>query len=162
LKNRRGNAVLEVAMWMPFLLLLISGTIQFGRITYLNYVLQKIVYSAARNLSAQQNLNLCDTADAVTQAALTNAITDPGSGEPLVLNLSSDMLSVTTRCVDSTGAVGDCSVEGCNGITGAQRPDYVTVAMPNGYTVPLRIPFILLDPVVLRPSVTVPFGGSKL
>ena len=81
MKNRRGNAVIEVAMWIPFLLLLIGGTVQFGRITYLNYVLQKIVYTAARNLSVQQNLNLCDSADAVIQAVLTNAVTDSSTGQ---------------------------------------------------------------------------------
>jgi len=161
LKNRRGNAVIEVAMWIPFLLLLIGGTVQFGRITYLNYVLQKIVYTAARNLSVQQNLNLCDSADAVIQAVLTNAVTDSSTGQPLVLNLTGDMLTVTTRCL-TAGTLGDCSTSGCGGVTGAQRPDYITVTLTDGYTVPLRIPFRLVSPIVLRPSITVPFGGSKL
>jgi Flp pilus assembly protein TadG len=162
MRRKRGNAVLEVAMWMPVLLLLISGMIQFGKITYTQYVLQKIVYTAARTLSVQQNVNFCDAADATIQAALTAAVNDPATGEPLVLNLTSDMLTVTTRCLDSTGAIGDCDVSGCGGLTGAQRPDFVTVAMTNGYTIPLRIPFIQLDPVQLRPSITVPFEGSKL
>jgi Flp pilus assembly protein TadG len=161
-KHRRGNAALEVALWMPVLLLLISGMIQFGKITYTQYVLQKIVYTAARSLSVQQNVNFCDPADPATQAALTAALNDPATGNPLVLNLTSDMLTVTTRCFDSTGAISDCDVSGCDGLTGAQRPDFVTVAMPGGYTIPLRIPFVQLDPVQLRPSITVPFGGSKL
>jgi Flp pilus assembly protein TadG len=161
-RRRRGNAVLEVAMWMPFLMLLVSGLITFGRITYLNYVLQKIVYTAARTVAAGQNLNFCDTADPVAAAALSNAVNDPATGEPLVTALTSDMLVVTTRCYDANGVLGDCDVAGCTGLTGAQRPDFVTVGMPNGYTIPLRIPFIQLDPVLLRPSITVPFGGTKL
>ncbi len=162
-RSKRGSALIEVAMWMPFLMLLISGMIQFGKITYLNYSLQKIVYTAARSLSLSQNLNLCDTADPATQAALTNAINDPATGEPLIANLTSDMLTVTTRCADpATGAIGDCDVANCGAIAGPQRPDFITIAMPNGYAVPLRIPFVLFDPVVLRPSITVPFGGSKL
>ena len=40
--------------------------------------------------------------------------------------------------------------------------DFVTVAITNGYSFPLRIPYINLDPVLLRPSATSAFGGSKL
>jgi len=160
--RRRGNTVLEFAMWMPVLLLLISGMIQFGKITYTQYVLQKIVYTAARTLSVQQNLNFCDAADPATQAALAAAVNDPATGSPIVLDLTSDMLTVTTQCLDATGAIGACDVSGCDGVTGAQRPDFVVVGLASGYTIPLRIPFIQLDPVVLRPSITVPFGGSKL
>lgn len=149
-------------MWMPFLMLLVSGLITFGRITYLEYVLQKIVYTAARTLAVGQNLNFCDGADPAVAAALANAINDPATGEPLVIALTSDMLVVTTRCYDANGALGDCDVSGCAGLTGSQRPDFITVGMPNGYTIPLRIPFIQLDPVRLRPSITVPFGGTKL
>jgi Flp pilus assembly protein TadG len=160
--KRRGNAVLEVAMWMPVIMLLITGMITFGRITYLNYVLQKIVYTAARTLAVSQNLNFCDPADPVAQAVLNNAVNDPATGSPLVLSLSGDMLVITTKCYDANGALGTCDVSGCTGLTGSQRPDFVTVDMPNGYTIPLRIPFIQLDPVLLRPSITVPFGGTKL
>jgi hypothetical protein len=53
-------------------------------------------------------------------------------------------------------------VSGCQGVAGAQRPDYVTVAIANGYSFPIRIPYINLDPILLRPSATSPFGGSKL
>ena len=149
-------------MWMPFLMLLISGMIQFGRLTYLNYVLQKIVYTAARTLATSQNLNFCDPADPVGQAVLTNAVADPATGQALVLNLTSDMLVVTTRCYDATGALGACDVTGCGGLTGSQRPDFVTVAIADGYPVTLRIPFVQFDPIVLRPSITLPFGGTKL
>lgn len=161
-KRRRGNAVLEVALWLPVLMLLASGLITFGKITYLDYVLQKIVYTAARSLAVGQNLNFCDAADPATVATLNNAVNDPATGLPLVISLTGDMLVVTTRCYDANGVLGDCDVSGCAGLTGAQRPDFITVGMPNGYTIPLRIPFIQLDPVVLKPSITVPFGGTKL
>jgi len=97
-------------MWMPFLMLLVSGLITFGRITYLEYVLQKIVYTAARTLAVGQNLNFCDGADPAVAAALANAINDPATGEPLVIALTSDMLVVTTRCYDANGVLGDCDI----------------------------------------------------
>jgi Flp pilus assembly protein TadG len=161
-RGRSGSVVLETAMWMPILFLLIVGIIQFGKLTYLNYVLQKIVYDAARNIATGQNLNFCDPADPATVAAVTNAINDPATGVPLISNLTADMLVVTTQCLDSTGAIGTCDTSGCQGLTGAQRPDFVTVAITGGYTFPIRIPYINLDPILLRPSATAPFGGSKL
>jgi hypothetical protein len=42
---------------------------------------------------------------------------------------------------------------------GAQRPDYVVVTIPNGYQVQPRIPFLLVDPILLKPADAVPFGG---
>ena len=162
-RGRSGNAVLEVALWMPVLFLLISGVIQFGKLTYLDYVLNKIVYTAARNVATAQNLNLCDDADPTLGGAITAAITDPSTGQPLIANLTSEMLVVTMQCADSTGALGTCNVQGCQGVqVPPQRPDYVTVAFANGYRVQLRIPYILLDPVLLHPSATAPFGGSVL
>jgi len=149
-------------MWIPILLLLIVGMIQLGKVTYLDYVLNKIVYNAARNLATTQNLNFCDPGDAATQAAISGAINDPATGQPLIANLTADMLVVTTQCLDATGAIGTCDVSGCQGVAGAQRPDYVTVAITNGYSFPIRVPFINLDPILLRPSATSPFGGSQL
>ena len=161
-RGRSGNSVLETAMWMPVMFLLIAGMIQLGKLTNLNYVLNKIVYNAALNVATAQNLNLCDSGDPTTAAAITGAINDPATGVPLISNLTSDMLVVTTQCLDATGAIGTCDVSGCQSAAGAQRPDYVTVAITNGYSFPIRIPFINLDPILLRPSATSPFGGSKL
>lgn len=149
-------------MWLPILFLLIVGMIQLGKLTYMDYVLNKIVYNAARNVATGQNLNFCDPADPNTMAAITAAINDPATGVPLIANLTSDMLVLTTQCLDATGAIGACDVSGCQGVAGAQRPDFVTVAIANGYSFPLRIPYINLDPVLLRPSATAAFGGSKL
>lgn len=161
-RGRGGSAILETAMWIPVLLLLIVGMIQFGKVTYLDHVLNKIVYNAARNLASAQNLNFCDPADVNTVAAINSAITDPATSEPLIANLTADMLVVTTQCMDPSGVIGTCDVSGCQGIAGAQRPDFVTVAITSGYAFPLRIPYINLDPILLRPSATAPFGGSKL
>jgi TadE-like protein len=161
-RGRGGNMVLEAAMWLPILFLLIVGMEQIGKITYLYYVLKKIEYAAARDLSVQPGVDFCNTAGGAIQAAIQFAITDPSTAQPLISNLTADMFQVSTICLDATGAPGACNTSGCNGLTGAQRPDFVTVSIPNGYTVQPRIPYITLNPIALAPSVTVPFNGGAL
>jgi hypothetical protein len=163
MRGRRGNMVLEAAMWLPVFFLLISGVIQFGKITYLYYTLRKIVYTVARSVSIQNGVNFCpDASDPIIQGAIQFALTGTtdGSGTPLISNLTPAMISVTTECIDpGTGLPGSCDAGGCNGPVGAQRPDYVVVTIPDGYPVQPRIPFLLLDPIPLKPTVAVPFGG---
>jgi hypothetical protein len=155
--------VVEVAMWMPVLLLLIAGVIQFGKITYLYYTLRKIEYTVARSVSIGNGVNFCpDATDTLIQGAIEFALTgtSDGSGPPLVSNLTPGMISVTTECIDpATGLPGPCDSSGCDGAAGAHRPDYVVVTIPDGYPVQPRIPFILLNSFPLKPTVAVPFGG---
>jgi Flp pilus assembly protein TadG len=162
--GRSGNMVLEMALWMPILLLLIVGMIQIGKITYLYYSLQKVVYSAARALATQQNVNFCDLADdPVSQAVFAASVNDPNTGVALINNLTPAMLQVSTTCRDATGATVACDTSGCaTPLAAAQQPSYITVSIPAGYQVQPRIPYILLDPILLYPSATVPFSGSSL
>jgi hypothetical protein len=154
--------LIEATLWIPVMALLIVGMIQVGKITYLYYSLKKSVYSAARYLSVQQGVNFCDlTNDPNVAAAFQFAVTGTtdGSGTPLITNFTTDMLQVTPECVDAvSGAPGPCDTSGCPTVT--TRPDYILVTMPNGYQVQPRIPFITLNPIVLSPSVMVPFGGT--
>ena len=85
--KRRGSMILETALWIPILLLLISGVIQFGKITYTYYTLRKTVYTAASYLAQQQGTNYCDLVDDPNYAAALNFAvtgTTDGSGAPLV------------------------------------------------------------------------------
>ena len=155
--------VVEVALWMPVILLLIAGVIQFGKITYLYYTLRKIEYTVARSVSVASGVDFCpDATDTLIQGAIEFALTgtSDGSGTPLVENLTPGMISVTTECIDpGTGLPGPCDTSGCDGAAGAHRPDYVVVTIPDGYEVLPRIPYVLLDSFRLRPTVAVPFGG---
>ena len=158
-----GNMVLEAALWIPVMLLLIVGMVQFGKITYLYYSLKKAVYAAARYVATQQSVNFCpDAGDPAIQAAIQFAITGTpdGSGTTSIANLTPDMFQVTTQCLDPTGVLTTCDTSGCGAAAGARRPDFIVVSIPAGYPVQPRIPFITLDPIQLRPSVTVPFGGA--
>ena len=163
-RGRRGNMVLEAALWIPVMVLLLVGMVQVGKITYLYYTLKKTVYSAARYLSTQQGVDFCDPNDASIQAAIQFALTGTtdGSGTTLVENLTPSMLQVSTECVDPySGALGACSLNGCGSAVGAQRPDYVVVTIPGGYPVQPRIPYLNLPSIPLAPTAAVPFGGSS-
>lgn len=154
--------VLEMALWFPVLLLLVVGMIQFGKIIYTYYSLKKEMYAVARYLSVQQAVNFCDLADDPNaQNALNMALNDPSTGAPVISNLTPDMVSITTECIDpNTGAAGACDTSGCGGDLSAQTPAYIVVGIPGGFPVQPRIPYITLDAIQLRPQVTVPFGGT--
>jgi hypothetical protein len=157
--------VLEVALWIPVLFLLIAGTIQFGKIAYVYYSLKKTVDSVADYLAVQSGVNFCpDAADPTITAAIQFALTGTpdGSGPPAILDLTPDMLVVTTQCIDPvTGTPGTCDVAGCGTPVGAQRPDYVVVSIPGGYNVTPRIPYLPLEPIPLKPQAVAAYGGGS-
>ena len=162
MRRRSGNMLIEAALWIPIMVLLIVGMVQVGKITYLYYSLKKNVYSAARYLSLQQGVNFCDLAnDPNVAAALNLAVTGTtdASGTPLITNFTTDMMQVTTQCVDpASGVPGPCDTGGCPEVS--QRPDYILISMPNGYLVQPRIPIVTLPVIPLRPYALVPFGGT--
>jgi len=156
-----GSMIVETAMWMPVFFLLIVGMLHLGEITYTYYVLSKIEYAAAQFLATQQGVDFCNQN---YTAAINFAINDNTTGQPLVANLTPDMLQVTTQCIDpTTGVAGTCDTSECaTGIGNPQTPAYITVSIPGGYAINPNIPYIQLPPIELMPSVTVPFGGSAL
>ena len=89
-RRRRGNTIVEFALLMPVLLLLTVGTIQFGKFTYLYYVIKKIEFASARYLSVQQAVDFCNLPDALTAAAFTYGLTDSYTGNAIVANLTAE------------------------------------------------------------------------
>lgn len=164
--KRRGNALLETALFLPMLLTLLVGMVQLGRITFTYYALRKTLYSVARYAGTQQGVNFCDTADATLEAAKRFALTgrtEDGAAPPFIPGLTADMISVRIeRYSRDTGDLGecDCSATGCDASLGGQPPDFIVVSIPNGYEVRPRIPLVTLDPIPLRPEVRVPYGGT--
>ncbi len=164
-RGRNGSMAIEVAMWLPVLFLLIGGIVQFGKITYVYYTLQKTMNTIASYLAVQNGVNFCpDAGDATITAAVQFALTGStdGSGPPAILGLTADMITVTTQCIDPvTLTLGDCAVAGCGTPVGAQRPDILTVSMPDGFIVQPRIPYLLTDAIPLRPKAVVAYGGGS-
>ena len=164
-RGRSGSMAIELAMWLPLMFLLIGGIVQFGKITYIYYSLQKTMTAVANYLAVQNGVNFClGASDPAIAAAIQFGITGTtdGSGAPTITGLSADMITVTTQCLDPvTLTLGDCSVAGCDTPVGAQRPDFITVSMPGGYIVQPRIPYILVDPIPLKPQAVMAYGGGS-
>lgn len=163
--RRRGNMALETALFLPFILLLIVGMVQLGKITYVYYTLQKTMYTLAMYLSTQQAVNFCDDGDALVTAAKNYALTGntDDSGSSFLPALTPDMISVQAERVDpASGSLTscDCSATGCDLAAGGGAPDFIVVSIPDGYTVQLRIPYMMIDPILLRPEVRIPYGGT--
>src|SRR3954465_2687720 len=95
-RSRRGNSLLEMAMWVPILMLLLVGMTELARVTYVYYTLQKIVYTVARYVGPQQAVNFCAAAAAIVTAAKNFAIggTTDTTSNPILANLTADMIQV--------------------------------------------------------------------
>lgn len=162
-QRRRGSAALETALWMPVLLLLLVGMVQIGKTTYIYYTLKKTLYGVATIVASQQSVDFCDLANPIIASAKTLALsgTADAEAESTIPSLTADMIQVDTECTDAaSGEVGPCDSGGCEGPAGGPRPDFIIVSIPDGYQVPLRIPYMLLDPLLLKPEVRMPYGGT--
>ena len=157
MRRRRGGTLIEAALFIPILMLFIVGMVQLGKITYIYYTLKKTLYTTARYITTQQNINLCDSADAAVQAGISLALTGTtdGTADSFLPALTADMIRVS---VERYNADSSNFSDGCDG-TSPGPPEYVVVSIPDGYEVRPRIPFLLLDPILLRPQVKMPFAG---
>jgi len=165
MKQRRGNVVLESAMLIPVVVLLLVGMAQIAKITYIYFTLKKTVYSIGSYLSSQNGVNFCDPADPNVAAAISFGLTGTtDNSQPVFVNgLTADMIVVTPERVDpvaQTTGVCSCSITGCDLAAGGTKPDYIVVSIPNGFMVQPRIPMLPIDPILLKPMVKVPYGGT--
>lgn len=164
-RERSGSTLIETAMLLPVIFLLLFGTYELGRIAYTYYTLQKIMAGIARIAGTQQGVNFCDSSDPSITAAKTFVISASldTTANPVVQNLTTDMIDVRPERYDPvTGALSQCvcSVVGCDTASGGTPPDFIVVSMSDGYPFAPHIPFIPTDPILLRPMVRVPYGGT--
>lgn len=164
-RGRRGNAIIETAIFLPFLLILLIGMEQIAKVTYVYYSIKKAEYTLARYVGTQQGVNFCaGQADPAIAAGINLALTGTtdGTAAPFIPNLTPDMFVIQPERIDSTGAlvVCSCDITGCDRSAGGGSPDFITVSIPSGYPVQPIIPFTTLQSIPLVPSVKVPYGGT--
>jgi Flp pilus assembly protein TadG len=147
----------EAAAVIPLLLLLIVGMVQFGKVTYVNYTLNKMVYAAGRQLAVQQGVNYCNADDAKVTAAIAFATND-ANGQPIIANLPT--MQVEALCSDGNGGTAACEPNVCDTLGISPKPQYLRVTIPGGYPVTIRLPFLNPVDISLSPSALVPTGGA--
>ncbi len=152
-------------MMMPILILLLVGMTELARLTYTYYTLQKILTTAARYVSTQQGVNFCADDDASVAAAKNFATTGAAdnSTDPILAGLTPDQLQIRVeRYSADTATLGqcECSALGCDVSAGGQPPDFIVVSVPNGYSIRPAFPFLVTEPILFRPQVRVPYGGT--
>ncbi len=166
MRNRRGgSALVEAATVIPVMIYLFLGTVEFARVGWVYFTAQKMLYTFARYVGTQQGVNLCDASDlGVIQAknlALTG--TTDNSQDPIIPGLTAQSIQLRVERADpDSGELGecDCSASGCDTAQGGRPPDFLTARFAEGISVNLRIPLIPTDPIILRPQVRVPYGGT--
>ncbi len=159
--RKRGTAMVEAAMWIPIMTALFYGVIELGRLAYTYTTLEKVLTQIARDVGTRQSLDFCnDTTTAIDDAknfALRGDI--DAASDPVLPNLTADQIDVSFESVDTDGTLNAFQPE-CGGVAGGPPPSYVVVSIPDGYSIRLTFPTLLLDPIPLRPQVRVPFGGT--
>lgn len=156
---------MEAALLLPVMFLLLIGMVEIARVTYTYYTIQKILTTLARMAGTQQGVNFCDAGDATVAQMINFALTGASdtSTAPIVPNLVADQIRIRIERVDpSTGDVGECecSATGCDAGTGGRAPDFIVVSLTDGYPLRLAVPFVQLEPFLLRPQVRLPYGGT--
>lgn len=165
-RNRRGgNSLIEAPILVLIIVVLMVGMVEIARITITYYNLRKAIYSIARYVSTQSGVNYCDPADPKITSAINLGLTGSTDAalQEQIPNLTADMITVSVEKLDPVANVltpCDCTITGCDIASGGGFPDFVVVTIPNGYSVTPRLPFLTIDPIPLRPTVKVPFGGS--
>lgn len=163
MKRRRGNALIETAMFVPLFILLLVGTAEIGRVTYLYYTVHKTLYGMARSIGTLNGANLCDQSDPEVTSAINWALTgNSEGGSSIVNNLTADKIQIRVERVEEGSDIPgecECSLTGCDSSQGGTAPHFVVVSIPDGFPVQVTLPYLLTETLVFRPTVRVPFGG---
>jgi hypothetical protein len=163
-RSRRGNTLVEAALFIPILLTLLVATEQLGKLAYTYYSLKKALYSAARYVGTQQAVNFCDASDPNIAAAVNLAVTGTtdASTPPLIAGFTEDMISIAAESYDPFGqTVGACAcIDPGDGIPACSGPDFISVTIPGGFPFTPNIPFSPVVQIPLVPSVLIPYGGT--
>jgi len=164
MKRCRGGVLLETALLLPFMIALLVGTVDLGKLAYTYYMLQKTVYTMARFLGTRQGVNFCDAADPNIQAAIDYALTGStdSADNPIIPGLTAANFAIRIERYDPASGqltLCDCSATGCDASQGGLPPDFIVVSLVN-YTVQPAFWGFVAPQFSLQPSVRVPYGGT--
>ena len=163
-QRQRGNTLMEAMLLLPILFMLLFGMVEFARLSWTYFTLQKMLYTVGRYAATQPAVNFCDDADPILTDAKNLAIRGVGdaAGDLQLPNFTADLITVRLERIQTdTSALGDCecSATGCDNAQGGRGPDFVVVSVNRGYSVRTNIPFVPSETFLLRPVVRVAYGA---
>jgi len=163
--RRRGGMLLESVTLVPILVLLFVGAMEMGKIALTYYQLHKALRGAGRMVGVLQGADFCNGDDPQITAVKNFIVFGPGgdTASPLVRDLTPDRILITPERSADDGTIGDCDcggTDGCSLSDGGRPPDFVRLSIDGGYPFQPHIPFRVLETILLRPHVRVPFGGQ--
>ena len=166
-RAERGQAATELAFLVPFLMMILFGAFQVGRVFFLYHTLQKALRGGAGMLARSANVNYCSADDGALADARNFIVFGnlQGMGTPVVQGLTPEMIQILPERTgpDST-AVAEClcTEEGdsCDVASGGRPPDFVVVNLGGGFPVDVPFPYINLGSINLQVSVRMPVTGG--
>ena len=149
---------------IPLLLSLLIGTIELARVFYTYYTLEKVMYDSPATLarSRASTSAIPPTLHRRRRKLRAHRSTDTAQ-DPVVPDLTPAMFQIAIERYDPAAQAMtpcDCSPTGCDASQGGQPPDYIQVSLIDGYSVQPFFWGFTIDPFPLRPTVTVPYGGT--
>jgi hypothetical protein len=151
-------------MFVPLFVLLLVGTAEVARVTYVYYQAHKSLYGIARIAGTRQGANFCDEGDSEITSIKNWVLTGNGDGgDPLLTGLTPDLVRVRVERQEAgSDFLGECecSLAGCDAAQGGRAPDFIVVSVPDGFQVTVTIPYLLQNVITFRPAVRVPVGAA--
>jgi len=165
--KQRGQAVMELALQIPIMMLLLFGAVQVGRVFFTYHTLQKAVRGGAGLIARSVNVDYCAIADPALADARNFIVYGnlQGQGAPVVQGLIPDMIQILPECrvVDTTELTACPSPEAgdnCDVTSGRRVPDFVVVNLGSGFPLSVPFPFVNLGIINLKVSVRMPVTGG--
>jgi hypothetical protein len=164
MRHRRGNAMIETAMFLPLFIILLMGMAEIGKVTYVYYSAHKALYSIARMIGTRNGANLCDEGDAEMLSIKNFALTgNSEGGDAIIRGLTPEIVQVRIERQESGSDIlgeCECSLTGCDVSQGGRPPDFIVVSVPDGFSVNVTLPYLLQEVIVFRPTIRVPHGAA--
>ena len=168
LQSQRGQAVIELALVIPAVIIILAGTIQLARIFYTYHTLQKALSGGASLLAKSNNVNYCDAGDPAILGAQNFIVYGnlQGVGTEILSGLADFPVQILPERQDAgTTTLNQCmctqsDVDSCDVSTGGRAPDFIVVNLGNGFPLQLPFAFVSLTTINLRVSVRMPVTGG--
>ncbi len=142
-RDEKGTGLLEMAVMMPFLLLLGAGVFEFGNIFYQKMLMESGIRDSARYLARCNTLGPLDCD--FTKARNIAVYGDPdGGGSPRIAGWSTNLVFISY--INTTNNV----VGGLPEYRGGSTIQTVRVTSAHAYTGMALLRFLFINPVALR------------